>query len=119
MAVSIEDKDRVIVRRFSGAVSLEDIIDSWNKIFLKYDDLTIYRGIVSDLMDVNLQFGEEHHNYLVEYLMGFIDRIEDMKVAIVMDTPLITNAILMNRKMTQLQIRPFSTMDAAMKWISY
>ncbi len=118
MGVTIEDKDNIIIRRFSADVSLEDIIKSWDKLFARYDDLTIYKGIVSDLLDVNLQFGEEHHNSLVEYLIGYVDRIEDMKVAIVMDSPLITNPILMNHKMQKLQIRPFSTMNAAVKWIS-
>ncbi len=118
MGVSIEDRDNVIIRCFSGDLTLDDIIKSWDEIFSRYDDLTSYKSIVSDLLNINLKFGEEHHHNLVEYLTGHIDRIEDMKVAIVLDTPQITHPILLNRKIKKLQIRPFSTMDAAIKWVS-
>ena len=60
----------------------------------------------------------ENLNLLVEYLKGYLDRMDGIKIAVVMDTPQITSTILLGRKMKQLHIRPFTTRDAAMSWIA-
>lgn len=106
------------MRCFKGLVTLEDIIISWDEVFLKFEDLTIYKGFVTDMLDVDLQLEEKDLNSLAEYLTGHINRIEDMKLAVIIDTPLVIHPILMNHRLRKLQIRPFSTMDAAIKWIS-
>ena len=117
MKASIEVKDNVIIRCFQGDVYLQDVIDSWNEIFSRYDDLTAFKGIVTNMLDAEMQHEDKNLNILVEYLKGNLDRMGNMKIAMVMDTPQVTNTILMGRKMKQLQIRPFTTMDAAMSWI--
>ena len=100
MKASIEVNDNVILRCFKGDVYFEDIIDSWNEIFSRYENLTSFNGIVTDFLDATL-----HHED------------KNLNIAIVMDTPQVTNTIMMARKMIQLQIRPFSTREAAMNWI--
>jgi len=118
MKASIEVSDNVIIRCFKGDVYLDDIIDSWNEIFSRYDDLTEFKGLVTDLLDATMHHEDKNLNILVEYLKGYLDRMVGMKIAIVMDTPQVTNTIMMDRKMKQLQIRPFSTRTAAMNWIT-
>ena len=117
MKASIEVKDNVIIRRFKGDVFLENIIDSWNVIFSRYEDLTAFKGIVTDLLDAEMHHEDKNLNLLVEYLTGYISRMEGLKIAIVMDTHMVCNTIIIDRKIKQLQIRPFATRDAAMSWI--
>jgi hypothetical protein len=54
---------------------------------------------------------------LVEFLKDHMDRIQDMKIAIVMDTPMVTNTIILAKRMKSLQIKPFTTIEAAMRWL--
>ena len=118
MDTPIEVKDEIIMRCYKGLVTLDDVIKSWDEVFSKFENLTIYKGFVSDMLDVDLRFKEKDLNRLADYLTGHIDRIKDMKLAVVMDTPLVIHPILMNHLLKKLQIRPFTTMDAAIKWIS-
>jgi len=118
MKASIEVKDNVIIRCFTGDVCLDDVIDSWNEIFSRFDNLTAFKGIMTDLLDAEMHHESKNLNILVEYLKGKMDRLENMKIAMVMNTPHVTNTIMIDRKMKHLQIRPFATRDAAIMWIN-
>lgn len=118
MKIAIEEKDQVIFRRFSGEVCIEDMIQSWKEIFARYDDLGSYKGIVTSFLEADIQSEDNNLNIMVEYLKEYLDRIRGMKVAIVMDTPKVTNTIIMNQKMKSMHIRPFSTEAAALDWIN-
>jgi len=56
---------------------------------------------------------------VVDFLKGKLDQLKDLKIAIVMDTPMVTNTIIMGQKVKSLQIKPFSTFEAAMQWIEH
>ena len=117
MKASIEVRDGVIFRRFHGEVSIDDMIQSWSEILTSYDDLAGFKGIVTSFLDAEIQSGDKNLNIMVEYLKNYLDRIKGMKVAIVMDTPKVTNTIIMSQKMKHLHIRPFSSETAALDWI--
>jgi hypothetical protein len=117
MKASIEVQNDVIFRRFSGEVCIDDMIQSWKEILTKYDDLGSYKGIVTSFLEADIQSVDNNLNIMVEYLKEYLDRIRGLKVAIVMDTPKVTNTIIMNQKMKHLHIRPFSTEAAALEWI--
>jgi hypothetical protein len=118
MKASFEVNDNVIVRRFVGDVSQEDIIESWNELFSKYKDLTLYKGMVIDLLNARLIHERKKFNEMVQYLRGKLDQLEDMKIAILMDNPQVTQVILLDHMIKQLQIRPFATLKGAIGWIS-
>jgi len=54
---------------------------------------------------------------MVEFLKEHLDKLKDLRIAMVMDTPLVTNTIIMGERMKSLQIKPFSTEEAALQWI--
>jgi len=118
MKTSIEVQNQVIFRHFRGEVCIEDMIQSWREIFARYDDLESYKGIVTSFLEADIQSGDNNLNIMVEYLKEYLDRIRGIKVAIVMDTPKVTNTIIMNQKMKSMHIRPFSTEEAALEWIN-
>ena len=117
MNISIDVQNHVIFRRFHGEVCIDDMVQSWKEIFTSYEDLGSYKGIVTSFLDADIKHEDSNLNVIVEYLKGYLDRIKGMKVAIVMDTPLVTNTIIMNQKMKNMHIRPFSTEAAALEWI--
>jgi hypothetical protein len=119
MKVSTEVLDSVIIRYYHGEVRLEGILESWNTLFRNYKNLQDYKGIVSVFLDANVLHEDENLNVLVEYLRAYLDLLKDLRIAIVMDTPMVTNTIIIGQKMKHLQIKPFSTEEAALKWVRF
>lgn len=117
MNMSIEVQDQVIFRRFSGEVCIDDMIQSWKEIFASYDDLAAYKGVITSFLEADIKHDDRNFNVMVEYLKEYLDQIKGMRVAFVMDTPLVTSTIIMNQKMKNIHIRPFTTEDAALNWI--
>jgi len=118
MKASIEVKDKVILRRFKGDIYVQDIIDSWEDIFTQFEDLKVYKGVVTDFLDARLHHEDQNMNIIIDYLKPYIERMNDMKIAVVMDSPHVTNTILLGQKMKHLHIRPFTTRKAAIDWIN-
>ena len=117
MEFTINEQNGVIIRRFSGKVCIEDMLDSWDKLLATYTNLKDYKGILTSFLDAEIKHEDQNLNVLIEFLKNYLDQLRDLKIAMVMDTPMVTNTIIMGQKMKSLQIRPFSTVDAAMKWI--
>ena len=117
MEITIHEQDGVIIRRFSGEVRFEDIIESWNSLFASYPKLENYKGILTNFLDADVKHEDRNLNVLVEFLKGKLDQLENLKIAIVMNTPMVTNTIIVGQRVKSLQIKPFSTAEAAMQWI--
>lgn len=118
METSLEVQDKIIIGTFTGDVHLQDIIDSWGEIFSRYDDLREFKGILSDFLNANLHHEDDNLNVMTEFLKGYVDRMEGMKMAMVMDTPMVTYIIMLDRRLKKVQIRPFATRKGALDWIS-
>ena len=117
MEVTIDDQDGVIMRRFSGEVCFEDMIESWNRLLTSYPNLKQYKGILTNFLEADIKHEDNNLNGIVEFLKGYLDQLKDLKIAIVMDTPMVTNTIIVGQRVKSLQIKPFSTVEAALKWI--
>ncbi|GAG58255.1 unnamed protein product, partial [marine sediment metagenome] len=113
MKVSIKVVDNVILRSFKGDVSYQDILNSWDDILAKFEDLTAYNGLISDFLEADMHHEDKNLNELVDFLKNHLDKISGMKLAIVMDTPHVTRTIMMDQKMKSLHIRPFTTRQSA------
>ncbi len=116
MKVSFHEQDGVIIRHISGKVYLPDMVESWHLLFEKYSNLKDYRGILTSFLDAEIILEDRNMGDLVEFLKANMDRIQDTKIAIVMDTPMITSTIILAKRMKSLQIKPFTTEEAAMRW---
>ena len=119
MKYTINEQNGVIIRRFSGEVCIEDMMDSWDKLLASYTNLQDYKGILTSFLDADIKHEDNNMNIVVDFLKGKLDQLKDLKIAIVMDTPMVTNTIIMGQKVKTLQIKPFSTFEAAMQWIEH
>jgi len=117
MEISSHEQNGVILYRISGEVKTEDIIRFWNRLFSDYPILKDYMGIVTVFLDARLKQEDTNLNNLVEYFTGNLDRLRDLKIAVVMDTPMVTSTIILGQRLKQLQIKPFTTEKAALEWI--
>ncbi len=118
MKASIEVVDNVILRSFKGDVYLQDIIDSWEETLDRFDNLIEYKGIVTDFLAADLHHEDRNMNILIDYLKSQLGKMNDMKIAVIMDSPHVTNTIMLGQEMKHLQIRPFTTRKAALDWIN-
>ena len=119
MEVSIHELDGVIIRHFSGKVCFQDIVKDWEKLIITYNKLDNYKGILHNYLDAEFEDGEHNLNELVDFLKENLDKLKNLRIAVVMDTPLVTNTIIMGQKAKPLQIKPFSTVEAGMQWIQH
>jgi chaperone required for assembly of F1-ATPase len=117
MEVTIHEQNGVIVRRFSGEVCIEDMMESWNKLLASYTNLKDYKGILTSFLDAEIIHEDQNLNVLIEFLKNHLDQLKDLKIAVVMNTPMVTNTIILGQRVKSLQIKPFSTIEAAMQWI--
>lgn len=117
METTVHEQEGVIIRRFSGEVRIEDMIGSWRRLFQDFPDLKKHKGILINYLEAELIQEDSNLNFLVEFLKDHLDQLRDLKIAIVLDTPMITNTIIVGQRMRSLQIKPFTTVDAAMRWI--
>lgn len=118
MEVTIHEQNGVIIRRFSGEVCFEDMIESWKKLLASYSNLKDYKGILTSFLDADIKHDDRNLNVMVEFLKDYLDQLKDLKIAIVMNTPMVTNTIIVGQRVKSLQIKPFSTVEAAMQWIN-
>lgn len=117
METTVHEQEGVIIRRFSGEVRIEAMIESWRRLFQDFPDLKKHKGILINYLEAELIQEDSNLNFLVEFLRDHLDQLQHLKIAIVIDTPMITNTIILGERMRSLQIRPFTTVDAAMRWI--
>ena len=117
MEVTIHVQNGVILRRFTGEVRLEDMMESWNMLLASYTSLKDYKGILTSFLDAEIIHEDNNLNAMVEFLKDYLDQLKDLKIAVVMNTPMVTNTIIVGQQVKSLQIKPFSTVEAAMQWI--
>ena len=117
MEISTHEQNGVLIRRFSGSVNYKDIINAWNLLFKTYDNLENYKGMVHNYLDAEFDPKEDNLNELIDYLKEHLGQLREFKIGVVMDTPLVTHTIIMSTKASPLQIKPFSSTEAALNWI--
>jgi len=117
MNAIFHEQDGVLINRFAGEVYFSDMMESWEALIDSYQDLEKYKGILTSFLDANIKEEGTNLNIMVEFLKSHVDQLKDLRIAIVMNTPLVTNTIIISQKVKSLQIKPFSTVEAAMSWI--
>ena len=117
MEIDIHEQNGVIVRRFKGDICFEEMIESWKLLLVKYPNLEAYKGVLTSFLGADIKHEDNNMNVMVEFLKGHLNKLKDLKIAMVMDTPMVTNTIIIGQRMKSLQIKPFSTEEAALQWI--
>jgi len=117
MEISSHEQNGVIVRRFSGDVRIEDIIVSWDRLFADYPNLNSYKGISIVFLDATIKHEAENLDILLEFFKGHLGHLNGLKIAFVMDSPMVTSIIILAQRLRTLRINPFTTEKGALEWI--
>lgn len=117
MEVTFHEQNGVIFRSFSGEVCFEDMVESWKMLIESYSNLKDYKGILTSFLEAEIKHEDHNLNILIEFLKDYLDQLKDMKIAIVMNTPMVTSTIILSQPVKSLQVKPFSSVEAALQWI--
>lgn len=111
--------DSILIRDFVGEVSVKEIIESWEYVIKSKLILKSTKGIINNLSSCDLLMNIDSYNILISYLKKQ-EYFSKIKLAVICDNPnTIVFPTLAERKEQKLQIKPFSTMIAAVDWIIY
>lgn len=110
--------DQILIRTFVGKVDATSIVDSWEYLIKNKIVNSNIKGIINDLSDcdLNMDMGS------FETLLAFMKKQEffrGIKLAVVTDSPkTIVFPTLGEQMVSEFKIKPFTTMQAAVDWIS-
>ena len=108
--------ESILIRKFNGKVNLTNIIDSWKYLCKnKLTDKKI-KGVITDLLECELNLDMKG----IETLLGYMEKqdcIKKIKCAVISNNPkTIVFPFLGEKHKSELKIKPFSTMEAAVNW---
>lgn len=107
----------ILVRNFTGKINVQEIIKSWDYLLENQLITPQIRGVINNLMCCELEMSMDSFSILTDYLKTK-DDLRRLKLAVVCDNPeIIVFPLLGELKQTVLNIKPFSTEAAAVKWI--
>lgn len=109
--------ESILIRNFIGKVDVDAIIDSWE--YLKQNKLIDkkIKGVINNLTGCELIMNMESFKTLIAYLKKE-DYIKKIKLAVISDNPkTMVFPFLGENQESELKIKPFSTMEAAVNWI--
>lgn len=107
----------VIIRSFKGEFKVECLIESWDHIIDNklIEEHTV--GVISDYRKCVINFNMESLKTLNKYIYDHSHIIGEIKMAQVINTPMIIYAMLFSADNETHNIKAFSTMSAAKKWM--
>ena len=110
------EKGEYILRQFEGVITTEDIMDSFVHILNTNMISKSCKGILTDLLNVQLDFNMDTFKNLVIYIKSN-PRLLAVKIAVVVDSSDKIVFPMMASNEPGLNVQPFSTMIAAENWI--
>lgn len=110
--------ESILIRKFIGKVNVNDIIESWKYLFEnKLIDDKI-KGVINDLSGCELLMDMKSFETLIGYIKKQ-DFIKGIKLAVISDSSkIIIFPFLGEKQEKELNIKPFSTLKAAVDWVS-
>lgn len=109
--------DVILVRKFIGVVSTEEIIESWDDLFSNQLLNENCKGVIDDLTKCKLNMNMESFQHLLKYLKQN-HFLKSLKHAVISDSPEIIVFPTIAKTMDKdISICPFTTIEASVDWI--
>lgn len=117
-----DKKNGIIFRTFSGDISFTEIYTSWEHLISDYllSYNCHYKGIINDISKGNLQMDIQKVKLLMELFRKHEHLFKKLKIAVLTLSPdSIVLPVYAAQYYPEIQIKAFSTMEAAVLWINY
>ena len=111
--------ESILIRDFVGKVDVHDIIDSWEFLFENKMISHKIKGVINNLSGCDLCLDMDSFKILIAYLKKQ-EFLKGVKLAVICNNPkTIIFPMLVENKESELKIKPFSTMEAAVSWAAF
>lgn len=117
-SIHYDEKQKVVIEKYSDQISLEDVISSWEKMIQSSNSLPgETRGLIFDCGNAHLDFPASEHHRIVKFYRKNIGFFGKYKIGIVANTPHnIVIVMLVAQADNRYYLRPFTSLNAAMEW---
>ncbi|MFP4059332.1 MAG: hypothetical protein ACOC2F_08490 [Bacteroidota bacterium] len=114
-----DSESKIMTKRYQGFIDIEDIEKSWDAGFnngiLKYD----IKGFILDYRRANFDIKAHEYKKILNFYKQHHDFFARFKFAIITNNPTdITIPILVESDEEGYNTRPFTTIEAAVEWVS-
>ena len=118
--IHYNEERRVIIRRFSGRVSLDEMIGSLNNVIKNKVYSENAKGLLLDCSNGHLDFSASQYRQIVDFCARNIEILQKFKIGLVSNTPHnIVIAMLIEQADDRYIFRPFTSIEAAMVWCGF
>jgi len=113
--IKINEK-KILVRRFSGSVKLDDIIFSF-KFIIEQNLLEGVSGVITDFINSNIEFSFADLREIANRIKSN-PKLKGLKYAVVVDPPQkVVFPLMVGNQNPDLGVKPFSSEESAINWI--
>ena len=111
------NKDNILVRKFTGSVNMTDVINSWQE---DLDNQTVHKnlkGVITDFTECKNNATINELNKIVAFYKKNNHIFKHIKLAVVLDTPNVVILLMFEDIYSEIHHKAFSTYDAALAWV--
>jgi len=113
-----DEKTGILFKNYFGIISIEDIRSSWIYAFENHIIPTNTKGFILDYRKATFEMTLDEHLEISKFYQQYIHVFRNFKIAILtLNHKDIVIPILVKQEDNGYQSEPFSTLDAAIKWI--
>lgn len=117
LKIDYSEENNYLIRNFHGILEPNDIISAWEYLIEEKLKRKQYIGVISDYTNVKLDMELDDFDHLLDLLKKNSKLLEDIKLAIVLESHINEVFPLLTLRYSQFNIRSFSTLEAAKGWM--
>ena len=115
---TFDEKTGILFKNYFGIITIEDIRSSWIYAFENHIIPANIKGFILDYRKATFEMTLDENIEISKFYQQYIHVFRNFKIAILTQNHKdIVIPILVKRNDDGYQSEPFSTLDAAMKWI--
>ncbi len=113
-------QNRILFKYYYGDIWMETIINTWKEALAEEIIPNNTVGFIIDYRKANICFNPERHAEVPDFYQANLDVFGNKRIAFVTDNPRdIVYPILFQSKDRGYTSQPFSTMEAAIRWVQF
>lgn len=108
----------IFFKYYYGQITVEDINSSWDYIIQNHFIPPETKGFILDYRNAVITVPADKHTAIADYYNSHLEVFKGYKIAVLTEHPQnVVITILVESKNDGYQSKPFSTMQAAIKWV--
>jgi len=113
-----DESSEILYKYYYGSIKIDDISGSWEYAILNNLIPKEVKGFILDYREASLDIDRRDYIMIPEFYKSHPEVFKNFRIAILLDKPRdIVIPILVMEKDDGYSSKPFSTLDAAIKWV--